>query len=99
LPNGRYLIEGNIVNQYGPYNSFRMPSYNRLDISFTRSLRKSSFSEQNLSINLYNVYSRMNPYFIYYKVTGDLSKYILQVTPKPVALFPFLPSINYEYRF
>jgi TonB-dependent Receptor Plug Domain len=99
LPNGRYLIEGNIVNQYGPYNSFRMPSYNRLDISFTRSLRKSSFSEQNLSINLYNVYSRMNPYFIYYKVTGDLNKYILQVTPKPVALFPFLPSINYEYRF
>jgi hypothetical protein len=99
LPYGRYLIGGNIVNQYGQYNSFRMPPYHRLDISFTRSLRKSSFSEQNLSINLYNVYSRMNPYFIYYKVTGDLNKYILQVSPKPVSLFPFLPSINYEYRF
>jgi hypothetical protein len=99
IPDGRYLIEGNVVNQYGQYNAFRMPSYSRLDVSFTRLLKKGKLSEQNLSINLYNVYSRMNPFFIYYKLTGNIEKNIFQVSPQQVAIFPFLPSVNYEYRF
>jgi hypothetical protein len=36
MPIGRYIIQGDFVNQYGDVNSFRMPAYHRLDISFTR---------------------------------------------------------------
>jgi len=38
---GRYMINGSIVNEYGPRNSYRMISYHRGDISFTWKPKKS----------------------------------------------------------
>ena len=35
LPESRYIIEGQIVPEYGDRNSFRMPAYHRADISVT----------------------------------------------------------------
>jgi hypothetical protein len=99
IPTGRYLINGNILNQYSDYNSYRMPDYHRMDLSFTYSLKKTMLIEQNLQISFYNVYSRKNPYYVYYNLSGDLDHYKLKVAPKIVSLFPFLPSINYEFIF
>lgn len=99
LPNGRYLIEGNIINQYSAYNSFRMPTYHRLDIAFTRHLNNWKYREQNLNFSIYNVYSRLNPYYMYYSVEGNLETYKLKVKPKLVSIFPMIPSITYEIKF
>jgi hypothetical protein len=99
MPIGRYLIQGQIVDQMGNYNSFRLPSYNRLDVSFTRNIKKTKRSEQNLNISIYNVYNRPNPYFMYFNVTGDLKKNELNVQLKSVSIFPIMPSVSYEIRF
>jgi hypothetical protein len=99
MPVGRYLIQGQIVNQMGRYNSFRLPSYNRLDISFTRNIKTTGHYEQNFNISIYNVYNRPNPYFMYFDVTGDLKKNELNVQLKSVSIFPIMPSVSYEIRF
>jgi hypothetical protein len=97
LPIGRYMINNSILNQYTEYNSFRMPAYHRLDISFTRILKQKGRWEHKLHFNVYNVYSRLNPYYMFFALDGDI--YHLKVTPKFVALFPIIPSISYEFKF
>jgi len=99
LPVGRYMVGGNIVNQYTGYNKFRMPPYHRLDIAFTRQLKSYRGVNHELVLSIYNLYSRLNPYFMYYKVSGDLNRYKLTVTPQYVALFPMMPSISYRFSY
>jgi hypothetical protein len=99
MPVGRYIIQGNIINEYGSVNSFRMPPYHRLDVAFNRKVitRKNWSSE--LIFSVYNVYSRPNPYFIYFEATGDLDKYSLEVKAVQVSLFPVIPSISWNFNF
>jgi len=99
LPYGRYMIGENIVNQYSDYNSFRMPVYHRLDMSVTRKFKTKGKAEHSLDIGIYNVYSRLNPYFMYFDVSGDLEKYKLKVSPRYVSVFPILPSVSYHFKF
>jgi outer membrane receptor protein involved in Fe transport len=99
LPVGRYIIQGNIVNEYGEVNSFRMPPYHRLDLSVTREriTRKGNYSSWIFSV--YNVYNRANPYYIYFETTGDLEKYQLEVQARMVSLFPVIPSVSWRFKF
>ncbi|MCX7985923.1 MAG: TonB-dependent receptor [Bacteroidales bacterium] len=99
LPVGRYIVGGNIVNQYTRYNSFRMPPYHRLDISISRNIKSYKGISHELSFNIYNVYSRLNPYFMYYKVSGNLQRYQLSIKPQYVSLFPMMPSISYRFSY
>ena len=99
LPTGRYMVAGNILNQYTDYNSFRMPAYHRLDISITRTFQKRGNWEQKLNFSICNVYSRLNPYYMYFAVSGNMDRYQLKVTPKMVSIFPMVPSIAYEFKF
>lgn len=101
MPVSRYIIEGNIVNEYGPRNGFRMPAYHRADISLTwtpkpKKARKVS-SSWNFSV--YNVYNRKNPYYIYIDVDGDISQGQMEIKAKQVSLFPILPSITWNFKF
>jgi hypothetical protein len=99
LPVGRYIIQGNLVNEYGEVNNFRMPAYHRLDLSATRTriTRRGNVSSWNFSI--YNAYNRANPFFLYFEVTGDLDEYRLEIEPKMVSLFPVIPSISWRFEF
>ncbi|UOQ55000.1 TonB-dependent receptor [Hymenobacter cellulosivorans] len=78
---------------YGPKNSFRMRAYHRLDIgaTFTKPVRH---GERIWRLGAYNVYSRHNPYYIYYNQTPEGTKQL-----KQLSLFPFLPAISYERSF
>ncbi|MCX6325742.1 MAG: TonB-dependent receptor [Bacteroidia bacterium] len=99
MPVGRYIIQGNIVNQYGDVNSFRMPPYHRMDVSMTRKIitRKNWSSE--LIFSIYNIYNRANPYFIYFEAAGDLEKYSLEIKAVEVSLFPLIPSVSWSFKF
>jgi hypothetical protein len=98
LPNGRYFIEGQIVNQYGDRNSYRLAPYHRADIGATYIMkRKKHYSDITLSI--YNLYNRMNPYFIFFDVQGDIGTGNLDLQAKQVSLFPILPSITWNFKF
>jgi hypothetical protein len=98
MPIGRYIIQGNIVNQYGDVNSYRMPSYNRMDVSLTRKIVVKRWSS-DLTLSVYNVYNRANPYYIYFEAIGDLEKYTLQVKAVAVTLFPVIPSVSWNFKF
>jgi hypothetical protein len=99
LPVARYIMQGNVINEYGGRNSFRMPAYHRLDLAATFVARKSKKFEAAWIFSIYNVYNRRNPYYIYFETEGDLQEYKLETNLKQVSLFPVLPSVTYRLKF
>ncbi len=115
LPIARYFIEGRVVSEYTDRNSFRMDPYHRADISVNyypsknKRVKKSErlnpgpevpkkfYSSWSLSV--YNIYNRMNPYFIYFGTEGSLNDGNLQIKAYQVSLFPILPSITWNFSF
>lgn len=99
IPVGRYIIQGNIVNQYGKVNEFRMPPYHRLDLSLNRKIivRQKYMSELNISV--YNIYNRVNPYFLYFQATGELETYSLNIKALQVSFSPIIPSLSWNFSF
>jgi hypothetical protein len=99
LPIARYVIQNNVVNEYGSRNSFRMPPYHRIDLAITYKILKRKRFESAWILSVYNVYNRRNPYYIYFETKGDLKDYRLQTNLKQVSLFPVIPSITYRFKF
>ncbi|SHG01406.1 TonB-dependent receptor [Pedobacter caeni] len=97
-PVSRYLIAGNVVNEYGEYNSSRMPLYHRLDLSAGYQFRTGKYKSV-LSLSVYNVYNKSNPMFNYYMARGSLNSGRVSVQEKSIALLPVLPAINYKVIF
>lgn len=99
LPVARYIFEGNIVNEYGERNSFRMAPYHRLDIAATYQCKPRKHYQSSWNFSVYNVYNRHNPYFIYFNNEGDVQSGNLVITAKQVSLFPILPSVTWNFKF
>jgi hypothetical protein len=95
---GRYFIDGRVVYQYGPRDGFRMPPYDRLDLSATYEPHKNKRWHSSWTFSIYNVYNRHNPYFIYFDETGNLVNG-LTVKAMQVSLFPILPSVTWNFKF
>lgn len=98
-PVGRYLVSGNIVNEYGSYNGARIPAYHRADVAASRKLKSTPRTQSSLSFSIYNLYNRQNPAYIFFLAEGDLAKYSVSVQPKSVAILPLLPSVTYKFSF
>jgi hypothetical protein len=99
LPIGRYMIDGELVNEYGERNSYRMDPYHRLDISVTWDHKKTERWESSFNFSVYNVYNRKNPYFIYFENEGSIADGSFVSKAKQVSLFPVLPSITWNFKF
>ena len=100
LPVQRYLLEGRIAEVYGTRNGFRMPAYHRADLSVTYlPPRQNPRWEQRWNFSIYNLYNRLNPYFIYFANTGDWASGTLDLQAYQVSLFPILPSVTWNFRF
>jgi len=111
LPVQRYLFEGRITDVYGARNGFRMSSYHRADISATltpdKSKKEGSKKKKNRDIRtksswtfgFYNVYNRMNPYFIYFSNEGNLNEGTFDLQANQVSLFPIIPSVTWNFNF
>ena len=99
MPVGRYIIQGNVVNQYGDVNSFRMPPNHRMDVSLTRKILNGRIRNSEFVFSIYNVYNRSNPYYIYYEIVGDVEKYSLKVEAFEVSLIPIIPSLSWNFKF
>lgn len=85
------------INQYDKVNDYRMPSYHRLDVSFTYTPKPISTKRYKSSWNfsVYNVYNRANPYFIFLAVDQDKQT----VQGKKAYLFPIVPSVTWNFKF
>ena len=80
-------------------NSFRMPAYHRLDISFNFH-KPLKWGERTLSLGLYNAYSHNNPFYIY--IGQNYDWYGMgsgEPVVKKVSLFPIIPFISYNFKF
>lgn len=109
LPQGRYTLEDvpgapiqTVVPVYGPRNTFRYPPYMRGDLGIIYKWKTRRNSEQDITISVYNVTDRRNPYFIY--LDAEFEKTPLGETPvgikaKQVSLFPILPSLTWNFKF
>ncbi|MBV7530678.1 TonB-dependent receptor plug domain-containing protein [Chitinophaga sp. sic0106] len=85
------------IDQYGKVNDYRMPAYHRLDLSFSFTPNPDSKKrfKSNWIFGVYNVYNRMNPYFIYLDVNEEKET----IQGKQVTLFPILPSVTWNFNF
>ncbi len=85
------------MNQYEAINNYRLPAYHRVDICATYTpvpKRKKRFSS-SWNFNIYNVYNRQNPYFIYM----DINQTEKSLQGKMVYLFPITPAIGWNFKF
>jgi hypothetical protein len=101
LPVSRTFVEGQIVDIYGDRNSYRLAPYHRMDLAATYTPRKNENRKfkSSWTFALYNVYSRLNPYFIYFDVKGSLATNDLGIQAKQVSLFPIIPSVTWNFKF
>lgn len=83
----------NEAQLYNGKNSYRMPSYHKLDIGMSFQKKKPK-GLRTLSFGVYNVYNQQNPFFLFYKKNKQNEIKLNQLT-----LFPIIPSVNYSFAF
>lgn len=83
-------------------NGGRMPAYHRLDVSAQRTWQDKKKKEHGLLLSIYNVYNRVNPYFIRLNSTPQFENGQYKgerIDLVRVGLYPFLPGISYHISF
>lgn len=100
LPERFYFINGILTQEYSKVNQYRLDSYHRVDLSatYTPARFKNKKIKSFWVFSIYNVYSHLNPYFIYYDQTGNPFDGSLKVEARQVSLFPILPSVTWNFR-
>ncbi|MDA3854083.1 MAG: TonB-dependent receptor [Bacteroidales bacterium] len=99
LPVARYTLDGNIIDEFGPRNWYRLNAYHRMDASLTYHFDPKPKFESSLNFSIYNVYNRHNPYFIYFDAEGNVDDNSFVIQAKQVSLFPMLPSLTWNFSF
>lgn len=97
FPSGKYTMDNQVIFLYTERNGYRMPAYHRMDLSATVKLGsgKKRYSSE-LAIGLYNVYGRENAYAITFQENPEDPSRTQAVR---TALFRFVPSITYNFKF
>lgn len=87
---------GNIKREtftVGRLNASRLPSYHRLDLSFSREGSFFGMGDAEWKFQIINVYSRRNTWFYNYNFDEN------PVERTEVSLLPILPSVSYTVNF
>ncbi len=98
FPVGRFEYGGVNVPLYSDRNSYRMPDYHRLDISFTwrdKPEKKKRFRNE-FNISVYNLYNRKNPWVIYFQTDPDDPT---TTYAEMTYLFGIIPTFTWNFSF
>lgn len=105
LPTNRFLFQDiygadySVAPVYPDRNSYRLPSYHRLDLGMVYKLRP-RHGEQDLTLSIYNAYSQRNTYFIYVdQIKDEETNQVTGYRARRVSLFPIIPAVTYNFRF
>lgn len=71
-------------------NNFKMPLFHHLDLGYNSTYKRSDGKTYTWSFSVYNVYSRMNPWYYYKNNKGKV---------KQLSMFPIVPSVGFKYTF
>ncbi len=77
----------------GKVNASRLPSYHRLDLSFSRKGKFFNIGDSELQLQIINVYSRKNVWFQNFDFEEN------PVERNDVNLLPILPTVSYTVKF
>ena len=95
-------VPGGTFDYYAGRNSVRMRSFHRLDLAY-RIRYDTRWGESELGFSIYNVYSRLNPFYMELGVAEDLDPNTgerrLRAVYKETGLVPILPSLSYRFKF
>lgn len=97
LATGHPITLPKLINQgqitFTEKNSQRLPIYDRLDITL-RISNEFEWGSQVISLGVYNVYNKQNPYYFFIDFDTQTDFSLKQVT-----IFPILPNISYALKF
>jgi len=96
FPAGKYRIDNETVFYFTKRNAYRMPAYHRLDIGATWILKQKKNFSSELTISLYNAYGRENAYTIEFRDGKDDPD---KTEAVQTALFKYIPSVSYNFKF
>jgi hypothetical protein len=88
-----YYWEGQEVEHIDSRNGYRMPAYHRLDVGVNLHKKMPKW-ERTWSFGVYNVYSRQNPFYLYFSYDSQGDRRLTQIS-----LFPLIPSFSYSFKF
>ena len=106
VPTQRYQHSTTVINdsntQYGGLyvdyfesrNNYQMKSYHRMDLGINFHKVK-KWGKRTWNISTYNVYSRLNPFYMDISYNYDLQRNQL----RQFSLFPIVPSVSYRFTF
>lgn len=96
FPEGKYIIDNQVYYYYTKRNGYRFPDYHRLDIGATKVFKNKGKFTSELAFSLYNAYGRENAYTISFR---DNKEDRTKTEAVQTALFKFIPSISYNFKF
>lgn len=89
-----YVINNNLISEYGPHNGARLSPSHRVDLSATYTIGTRKGCDQSLNLSVFNLYAHTNELFRYMGYEGG------RFTAKPVySLCRVLPSVGYTIKF
>jgi outer membrane receptor for ferrienterochelin and colicin len=96
LPVASYYdqYQSDYIDIYEDRNQYRMHNYHRMDLAF-RFMKKKRRHERVWTIGFYNVYSRMNAFYIQRDFDYSQNRWRYY----EMALLPILPSFMYQVKF
>jgi hypothetical protein len=101
LPERFYVVGGVFTQEYSKINQYRLAPYHRMDLSATLTPKTNPNHrwQQSWVFSIYNVYSRLNPYFIYFSQDGSPYDGSLTMKTQQVSLFPIIPAVTWNFKF
>lgn len=88
-----YIIGENLICEYFPHNSSRLPAYKRLDLSFSWRLRPGKLNHE-FNLSIYNALASGNTLFLYNSYSKTEG-----VTIKRSVMRSVIPSVAYTLSF
>ncbi|GGG42644.1 TonB-dependent receptor [Bizionia arctica] len=96
-PDAQYEYNGISIPNFGLRNEYRLPTYNRLDISatYTPKPEKNKGWQSEWVFGIYNVYNRQNAASITFQQNSDTGAN----EAVQLSIFGIVPSISYNFKF
>ncbi|MFN6083732.1 MAG: hypothetical protein ACK476_02245 [Fluviicola sp.] len=96
FPTGKYTVDGNTQYVYTERNGYRMPNYHRMDVGVTWYKKKTEKFESSWNFSVYNAYGRQNAWTINFRQNESNPS---QTEAVQIALFRWVPSVTYNFKF
>ena len=84
-------------------NNFRYSNYHRLDLGVNFHKTTKRGNQRTWNISVYNVYSRLNPFYVYVwdesTWNPETEQWKTTKTLRQATLFPIIPSVTYTIKF